>query len=103
MSRRAFRSPLRTLTGQITALVVLAALVGAVLTGATLFWLAYNQKTGMMPELAAASEAARIATIVREARPITSPDDQSRDLPRQRAQRRPERSPAHRRSTKGVS
>ncbi len=75
MSRRAFRSPLRTLTGQITALVVLAALVGAVLTGATLFWLAYNQKTGMTPELTAASEAARIATIVREARPMGSADD----------------------------
>ncbi len=75
MTRRDFRSPLRTLTGQITALVILAALVGAVLTGATLFWLAYNQKTGMAPELTAASEAARIATIVREARPMGSDGD----------------------------
>ncbi len=70
-------SPLRTLTGQITALVVLAALVGAVLTGGLLFWLAYHQKTGqttgMMPELDAASEAARVATIVREAKTIASP------------------------------
>ncbi len=73
-SARSF-APLRTLTGQITVLVVLAVLVGAILTGGLLFWISDTQKMGAAPELDAASEAARIATIVREVRPIGSPAD----------------------------
>ena len=69
---------LRTLTGQMTVIVVLAVLVGAILTGGVLLVLSDPQRMGQgtdMPELDAASEAARIATIVQDVRPLTSSSD----------------------------
>ena len=62
----------RTLTSQMTALMVAAVLVGAALAAGLLVGLSGTAKMGMTPELKAAAEAARIATIVREARGMPS-------------------------------
>ncbi len=62
----------RTLTGQITALVMAAVLVGAALAGGTLFVMSATSRMGMTPELKTAAEAARIATITDGARRLAS-------------------------------
>ncbi len=67
--------PLRTLTGQITVLVLGAVLIGAVLVGGVLLSVARTSKMGMTPELKAAAEAARFATVTEQARAATTPED----------------------------
>jgi signal transduction histidine kinase len=65
----------KTITGQITALVAAAILTGVALTFVILSALIVNSKGGMNPRLKAASEAARIATIVQDARASRSFDE----------------------------
>ena len=67
--------PLGTLTGQITVLVLGAVLIGAVLIGGVLLSVARTSKMGMTPELKAAAEAARFATVTEQARAATTPED----------------------------
>lgn len=64
----------RTITGQITSLVVIAVLIGAVLAAGLLMAFSGTSKMGMTPQLKAAAEAARIATIAQEAGDIKAPD-----------------------------
>jgi signal transduction histidine kinase len=57
----------RAITAQIAALVTVAVLIGVLLTFGTVFLLMEGPTGRMNPRLKAASEAARIATIVRDA------------------------------------
>lgn len=63
----------KTITAQITTLVAAAVLAGVLLTFVVLVSVIGNPRTRMNPQLKAASEAARIATIVREANSTKSP------------------------------
>ncbi len=65
----------KTITAQITVLVAAAILTAVALTFAILAALIVNSKGKMNPQLKAASEAARIATIVREAKASRSSDE----------------------------
>jgi signal transduction histidine kinase len=58
----------KTITAQVTALVAAAVLVGVFLTFIVLASLIGNPKGRMNPQLKAVSEAARIATVVKEAK-----------------------------------
>src|SRR5689334_20414635 len=58
----------KTITAQVTALVAAAVLAGVFLTFVVLASLIGNSKGRMNPQLKAASEAARIATVVKEAK-----------------------------------
>jgi signal transduction histidine kinase len=63
----------KTITAQITTLVAAAVLAGVLLTFVVLASLMGNRKARMNPQLKAASEAARIATVVKEAKSTESP------------------------------
>jgi signal transduction histidine kinase len=63
----------KTITAQITTLVAAAVLAGVLLTFVVLVPLIGNPKARMNPRLKAASEAARIATVVKEAKSTKSP------------------------------
>jgi signal transduction histidine kinase len=62
----------KTIVAQITTLVAAAVLVGIVLTFSVLILLIGNPKSSMNPQIKAASEAARIATIVRDVKAAKS-------------------------------
>ena len=63
----------KTITAQVTALVAAAVLAGVFLTFVVLVSLIGNPKGRMNPQLKAASEAARIATVVKQAKLSNSP------------------------------
>lgn len=63
----------KSITTQITALVAVAVVAGVLLTFAVVASLMSSPKTRMNPRLKAVSEAARIATVVKEARSSRSP------------------------------
>lgn len=63
----------RSITAQITTLVVSAVLIGVLLTAAVLTILVGSSRMRMNPEAKAASEAARIATVVHQAESARSP------------------------------
>jgi signal transduction histidine kinase len=65
----------KTITAQVTALVAAAVVAGVLLTFGVLATLIGNSKGRMNPQLKAASEAARIATVVKEAKRSNSPTD----------------------------
>jgi signal transduction histidine kinase len=62
----------KTIVAQITTLVAAAVLVGVLLTFSVLILLMGNPKASMNPEIKAASEAARIATVVRDVKAAKS-------------------------------
>jgi signal transduction histidine kinase len=62
----------KTIVAQITTLVAAAVLVGVLLTFSVLVLIIGNPKARMNPEIKAASEASRIATIVREVKAAKS-------------------------------
>lgn len=72
----------KTITAQITTLVAAAVLAGVLLTFVVLASLIGNPKARMNPQLKAASEAARIATVVREAKSTKSPAELSEIISR---------------------
>ena len=57
----------RTITAQITGIVIGAVVLGVGLASAVLMYLVYNWQVGANPELLASTSAARIAAIVRDA------------------------------------
>ena len=57
----------RSITSQITCIVIAAVLLGVGLASAVLMYLLYNWQTGANPDLLASARAARIAAIVRSA------------------------------------
>jgi nitrate/nitrite-specific signal transduction histidine kinase len=63
----------KTITAQITTLVAAAVLAGVLLTFVVLASLIGNPKARMNPQLKVASEAARIATVVKQAKSTKSP------------------------------
>lgn len=65
----------RTITAQMSALVVGAVLLGVFLTFAVMLTLAGSPKMRMSPNLKAAAEAARIATVVKDLDAAGSPSD----------------------------
>lgn len=62
----------KTIVAQITTLVAAAVLVGVLLTFSVLVLIIGNPKARMNPEIKAASEASRIATVVREVKAAKS-------------------------------
>jgi signal transduction histidine kinase len=65
----------RTLTAQITTLVIAAVLLGVSLTSAVLLYLTYDWRASVSPELFAAAGAARIATVIKQAEASRSPSE----------------------------
>jgi signal transduction histidine kinase len=63
----------KSITAQITTLVVSAVVIGVLLTAVVLTIVAGGTRMRMNPEAKAASEAARIATVVRQAQIANSP------------------------------
>jgi hypothetical protein len=57
----------RTITGQITCLVIVVVLLGVGLTSTVLFYFFYSERVGVNGEILAAVRAARIAAIVKKA------------------------------------
>jgi signal transduction histidine kinase len=63
----------RTITGQITGLVIVAVLLGVGLASTVLFYFFYSGQAGVHAEILAAVRAARIAAIIKEAQESRSP------------------------------
>jgi signal transduction histidine kinase len=75
ITRRVFP---KTITAQITTLVIVAVLLGVCLTSAILLYLMYDSRAGARRELMAAAGAARIAMIVNQAKASQSPSYRAR-------------------------
>lgn len=65
----------RSITSQITSIVIAAVLLGVGLASAVLLGLLYNSQAGANPELLASARAARIAAIVRSAEAAHSQEE----------------------------
>jgi signal transduction histidine kinase len=65
----------RTITAQITGLVVIAVLLGVGIASAFLLYLFYSSQAGISPELVAATRDARIATIVKRVEETSTPEE----------------------------
>ncbi|HEY1944833.1 MAG TPA: ATP-binding protein [Roseiarcus sp.] len=74
------RLALRSITAQITGIVIAAVVLGVGLAAAVLMYFFFNAQAGANPQLVAATTAARIAAIVHNTEAARSPEDLARVL-----------------------